>query len=93
MQRDEGEAAIVDFYLEIVDTGIGGNDVGQQLVVALDKAAHGSAQMIFRQPTHRQQPRLQLVELLSDTAAILIHRPHHDASSLHFCYERSFMDR
>ena len=48
MQGDEGEAAIVDFHLEIVDAGIAGNDVSQQLGVALDKAAHGSAQMIFR---------------------------------------------
>ena len=48
MQGDEGEAAIVDLQLEVIDTRIAGNDVSQQLLVAIDKAAHGSAQMIFR---------------------------------------------
>ncbi len=74
MQGDESEAAIVDFHLEIVDAGIAGDDVSQQLVVALDKAPHGSAQVIFRYCTHRQETRLQLVEPLGDMAAILIHR-------------------
>ena len=48
MQGDESEAPVVDFHLQIVDAGIGGNNISQQLVVAFDKAPHGPAQMIFR---------------------------------------------
>ena len=86
MQGDEREAAIVDLHLEIVDAGIAGNDVGRQPAVPLDKASHGRAQMIFRDSSHRQQARLQLVHFVSDTA-ILVHRFRHDAAPLHSCYE------
>ena len=60
---------------KLVDTGITGNDVGQQLGVAIDEAAHGPAQKVLRQSTHRQQACLQLVELDGNMAKILIHGP------------------
>lgn len=54
MQRDERKTSMVDVHVQLVDAGIAGNDLGDQLLVSIDDGLHGDAQALFGQCPHRQ---------------------------------------
>ena len=73
MQRQEREASLVDLDLQLVDSGISGDDLNQRLVVPLDQPAHRPAQALFGEAAHRQQPSFQFFQFLDEVTALLIH--------------------
>jgi hypothetical protein len=71
--RSTPEASVVDFDLQVIDSGIPGNHLGQRLVVSIDERSHDCAQALFGQAAHRQQPLVQRGELLDEMTAFLTH--------------------
>ena len=62
-QRQQLEAAVVDFDMELVQHVVAGNDVGEDTGIALDEAADGHADALLGEAAHGQQAMLEFGEL------------------------------
>ena len=76
VQRQQLEAAIVHFHVEVVDRLVARQHRVERGVVAVHQAAHRFAHALLGQPAHRQQPLLERVELVLEVPKHAFHQPH-----------------
>ena len=63
MQRQELEAAGIDFDVELVDGTVAAEHAIDDRAVAIDQRLHHRAHSFLRQAAHFEQTRLELLEL------------------------------
>jgi hypothetical protein len=76
VQRQQLEAAIVDFHVQVVDSARRPRAPRRAAHVAIHQSADRFAHALFRQPAHRQQRFLELIELLLKVPKYALHQPH-----------------
>jgi hypothetical protein len=64
VQREQLEAQIVDFDVELVERYVAIQHLVDQLVIAVDQPLHCGAHAFFSEAAHREQALFQRLELL-----------------------------
>ena len=69
VQREQLQAQVVDFDVQLVEGHVAVEHLVDELAVALDEPLHRRADAIFREPAHGEQPLFQRPELLLEMMA------------------------
>jgi len=63
MQRQQSEAAVVDFDVQLIDWPVAVNHPRDSIRIATDQAVHGSTDAVFSQTAHFEEPSFQLFKI------------------------------
>jgi len=62
VERQQREAAAVDFDVEVIERLVADHHAIDQLVIPIDEPLDGEAHVLFGEPAHFEQPGLQPLE-------------------------------
>jgi len=72
-QREELEAAVVDFDVQLVDRLVAADHIGDELGVACRQACDGLSEPLFGEPAHVEQSTHEGIEFFREVPRILPH--------------------
>ncbi len=73
MQREQLQAAVVDFDVQAVDGLVADEYRVERRLIAIDQRPDGHAHAVFGQAAHFEQPRLERSELFLEVRDVSFH--------------------